>query len=397
MLTPEANIIKLPNISASIPQLKAAIAELQAKGFDVPDFPEDPQDDEERDTLARYRKVLGSAVNPVLRQGNSDRRAPASVKHYARTHPHRMGAVVAGVTDQRGPHGRRRLPLDRTVGGDGGRRPPVRRAGGGRRDGQPSCGHRSPSWPARSWTPRCCGWPTCDAFLDAQIARAKEEGVLFSVHLKATMMKVSDPIIFGHVVRAFFPKTFATYGDALAAAGLSPNDGWGAILDGLAALADGDAVAASFAAELAAGPDLAMVDSDRGITNLHVPSDVIVDASMPAMIRTSGHMWGPDGVEADTLAVIPDSSYAGVYQVVLDDCRAHGAFDPATDGLGAQRRAHGPGGRGVRQPRQDLRDPGRRSRPGDRRRRRRGLRRSGGRRRHLPHVPDQGRARSATG
>jgi isocitrate dehydrogenase len=170
------------------------------------------------------------------------------------------------------------------------------------------------------------------SFLDAQIARAKEEGVLFSVHLKATMMKVSDPIIFGHVVRAFFPKTFATWGDTLAAAGLSPNDGWGAILDGLGALADGDAIAASFAAELAAGPDLAMVDSDKGITNLHVPSDVIVDASMPAMIRTSGHMWGPDGSEADTLAVIPDSSYADVYQVVLDDCRAHGAFDPATMG-----------------------------------------------------------------
>ncbi len=170
------------------------------------------------------------------------------------------------------------------------------------------------------------------AFLDRQIARAKAEGVLFSVHLKATMMKVSDPIIFGHVVRAFFPKTFATYGDTLAAAGLSPNDGWGAILDGLGGLPDGAAIRASFDAELADGPDLAMVDSDRGITNLHVPSDVIVDASMPAMIRTSGHMWGPDGAEADTLAVIPDASYAGVYQVVIDDCRANGAFDPATMG-----------------------------------------------------------------
>jgi len=170
------------------------------------------------------------------------------------------------------------------------------------------------------------------AFLDRQIARAAADGVLFSVHLKATMMKVSDPIIFGHVVRAFFPGTFAAYGDVLAAAGLSPNDGWGSILDGLPALPDGDAIRASFEAELAAGPDLAMVDSDRGITNLHVPSDVIVDASMPAMIRTSGHMWGPDGAEADTLAVIPDASYAGVYQVVIDDCRVHGAFDPATMG-----------------------------------------------------------------
>jgi isocitrate dehydrogenase len=171
-----------------------------------------------------------------------------------------------------------------------------------------------------------------DRFLAVQIARAKEEGILFSVHLKATMMKVSDPIIFGHVVRAFFPATFAAYGSILADAGLSPNDGWGAILAGLAALPDGEAIRASFEAELAEGPVLAMVDSDRGITNLHVPSDVIVDASMPAMIRTSGHMWGPDGEEADTLAVIPDASYAGIYQVVIDDCRAHGAFDPATMG-----------------------------------------------------------------
>ena len=171
-----------------------------------------------------------------------------------------------------------------------------------------------------------------DRFLAAQIARAKAEDVLFSVHLKATMMKISDPIIFGHVVRAFFPETFARYGEVLAAAGLSPNDGLGAIFAGLASLPEGEEIRASFDAELAEAPALAMVDSDRGITNLHVPSDVIVDASMPAMIRTSGHMWGPDGDEADTLAVIPDSSYAGVYQVVIDDCRAHGAYDPATMG-----------------------------------------------------------------
>jgi isocitrate dehydrogenase len=169
-------------------------------------------------------------------------------------------------------------------------------------------------------------------FLTAQVARAKAEGVLFSVHLKATMMKVSDPIIFGHAVRAFFPKTFAEYGQVFADAGLTPNDGLGGILAGVQALPEGPAIKASFDAELAEGPAIAMVDSDRGITNLHVPSDVIVDASMPAMIRTSGHMWGPDGKEADTLAVLPDSSYAGVYQAVIDDCRAHGAFDPATMG-----------------------------------------------------------------
>ena len=331
VLTPEANIIKLPNISASIPQLKGAIAELQAKGFDVPDLPEDPQDETGRDTLARYRKVLGSAVNPVLRQGNSDRRAPASVKHYARTHPHRMGPwTPASRTDVahmdagdfRSTEQSAVMEADGSlsvelVAADGTvtvLRPPVAVLAGEVVDAA---------------VLRVAELRT---FLDRQIARAAAEGVLFSVHLKATMMKVSDPIIFGHVVRAFFPRTFAAYGDVLAAAGLSPNDGWGAILDGLSALPEGEAVAASFADELAAGPALAMVDSDRGITNLHVPSDVIVDASMPAMIRNSGHMWGPDGQEADALAVIPDSSYAGVYQVVIDDCRAHGAFDPATMG-----------------------------------------------------------------
>ncbi|HEY5109318.1 MAG TPA: NADP-dependent isocitrate dehydrogenase [Acidimicrobiales bacterium] len=331
VLTPSANIIKLPNISASIPQLKAAVAELQAKGYDIPDVPEDPQTDEDRDVLARYRKLLGSAVNPVLRQGNSDRRAPASVKHYAQTHPHRMGAWTPES----------RTNVAHMEGGDffSNEQSAVMAADGSLRvelvatDGTTS--------ELRAPIPVLAG-EVVDAtvlqvaelrtFLDRQIARAKVDDVLFSVHLKATMMKVSDPIIFGHVVRAFFPKTFAAYGDTLASAGLSPNDGWGAILDGLTGLPDGDAVRASFEAELADGPTLAMVDSGKGITNLHVPSDVIVDASMPAMIRTSGHMWGPDGAEADTLAVIPDASYAGVYQVVIDDCRAHGAFDPSTMG-----------------------------------------------------------------
>ena len=331
VLAPEANIIKLPNVSASVPQLKTAIAELQAKGFAVPDFPEDPITEEDAATLARYRTVLGSAVNPVLRQGNSDRRAPASVKHYARTHPHRMGAWspesktnVAHMDggDFRSTEESAVMASDTSLtvelmGADGtttALRPPIEVLAGEVVDAA------------------VMRVADLRAFLDRQIARAAADGVLFSVHLKATMMKVSDPVIFGHVVRAFFPTTFATYGDTLAAAGLSPNNGWGSILAGLDALPDGAAVRASFEAELAVGPDLAMVDSDRGITNLHVPSDVIVDASMPAMIRTSGHMWGPDGAEADTLAVIPDASYADVYQVVIDDCRAHGAFDPATMG-----------------------------------------------------------------
>jgi isocitrate dehydrogenase len=331
VLTPEANIIKLPNISASVPQLKAAVAELRAKGYDIPDFPEDPQTDEEHDTLVRYRKFLGSAVNPVLRQGNSDRRAPASVKHYAQTHPHRMGAWSPdSKTNVAHMEGGDFFSNERSavMAGDGALRLELVAGDGTTTE-------------LRAPVPVLAGEVVdatvmqvaeLRAFLDRQIARAHAEDVLFSVHLKATMMKVSDPIVFGHVVRAFFPKTFATFGDALAAAGLSPNDGWGAILDGLDALTDGGAIRASFDAELADGPSLAMVDSDKGTTNLHVPSDVIVDASMPAMIRTSGHMWGPDGAEADTLAVIPDASYAGIYQVVIDDCRANGAFDPATMG-----------------------------------------------------------------
>ncbi|UQX04013.1 NADP-dependent isocitrate dehydrogenase [Streptomyces sp. RerS4] len=329
--TPEANIIKLPNISASIPQLKAAIAELQGQGYTLPNYPDDPKSDEEREIRSRYDKVKGSAVNPVLREGNSDRRAPGAVKNYAKTHPHRMGAwtpesktnvATMGANDFRSTE-------KSTV---------IAEAGTLRIEHVAADGTTTV---LRDSVPVLAG-EVVDAsvmhvdalrtFLNDQIERAKAEDVLFSVHLKATMMKVSDPIIFGHVVRAFLPKTFARYGETLAAAGLSPNDGLGTILNGLGALPDGDAIKASIDAEIAEGPALAMVDSDKGITNLHVPSDVIVDASMPAMIRTSGHMWGPDGAEADTLAVLPDSSYAGVYQVVVDDCRAHGAFDPATMG-----------------------------------------------------------------
>ncbi|MFF2655464.1 NADP-dependent isocitrate dehydrogenase [Streptomyces sp. NPDC058045] len=329
--TPAANIIKLPNISASIPQLKAAVAELQEQGYALPDYPDDPKTDEEREIRARYDKVKGSAVNPVLREGNSDRRAPASVKNYAKAHPHRMGAWSAdsrtnvatmGVDDFCATE------KSAVIAEDGALRIELH-------------GDDGTTTVLRESVPVLAG-EVVDAsvmrvaalreFLTAQVARAKAEGVLFSVHLKATMMKVSDPIIFGHVVRAFFPTTFAEYGEVLAKAGLTPNDGLGGILKGVEGLPEGAAIKASFEAELAEGPELAMVDSDRGITNLHVPSDVIVDASMPAMIRTSGHMWGPDGEEHDTLAVLPDSSYAGVYQVVLDDCRAYGAFDPATMG-----------------------------------------------------------------
>lgn len=328
---PEANIIKLPNVSASIPQLKAAIKELQEKGYDLPAYPENPQTDEEKATRAKYDKVKGSAVNPVLREGNSDRRAPAAVKNYARSHPHSMGAWsadsrtnVATMDADDFRHNEKSVVMaaDDTL-----------RIEHTAKDGTVTVlkddlkvltGEVIDATVMRV--------DALNEFFKAQIERAKADDVLFSVHLKATMMKVSDPIIFGHVVRAFFPKTFAAYGDALAAAGLSPNDGLGGILGGIGTLADADAIKASFEAELAEGPPLAMVDSDKGITNLHVPSDVIVDASMPAMIRTSGHMWGPDGQEADTLAVIPDSSYAGVFQTVIDDCRAHGAFDPATMG-----------------------------------------------------------------
>ena len=330
---PEANIIKLPNISASIPQLKTAIAELQGRGFALPDYPDSPSTDEEKDTKSRYDKVKGSAVNPVLREGNSDRRAPASVKNFARSHPHSMGAwspdsktnvATMSADDFRDNEKSVVLAGDDTL--------TIRFVG---TDGTTTVLKDSlPVLAGEVVDGTVLGVAALDAFLAAQMVRAKAEGVLFSVHLKATMMKVSDPIIFGHVVKIFLPELFASYGDQLAAAGLSPNNGLGSILNGLDALPDDvrAGVEAAVTRGLENGPALAMVDSDKGITNLHVPSDVIVDASMPAMIRISGHMWGPDGQEADTLAVIPDSSYAKVYQVVIDDCRANGAYDPTTMG-----------------------------------------------------------------
>ncbi|AEG43142.1 NADP-dependent isocitrate dehydrogenase [Isoptericola variabilis] len=328
--TPEANIIKLPNISASVPQLKAAIAELQSQGYAIPDYPEEPRTDEEREIRARYDKVKGSAVNPVLREGNSDRRAPAAVKNYARTHPHRMGAwspesrtnvATMGHDDFFSNEKSVVMPAAdtltirlRTAEGT-----TVLKDGIAVEEGEVVDATFMSVAALRE-------------FLAEQIARAKSEGVLFSAHLKATMMKVSDPIIFGHIVQAFFPALFEQYGDQLKAAGISPNDGLGGLLAAVDRLPDGEAIKAAVEQGLADGPALAMVDSDKGITNLHVPSDVIIDASMPAMIRSGGHMWGPDGAEHDTLAVIPDSSYAGVYQTVIDDCRANGAFDPTTMG-----------------------------------------------------------------
>ena len=330
--TPEANIVKLPNISASIPQLKAAITELQEQGFALPDYPDSPKSDEEKDTRARYDKVKGSAVNPVLREGNSDRRAPESVKNYARKHPHSMGAwtgdsktnvATMGANDFRSN--------EKSV--------VIEKAGSLRIELVTDAGTEvlKDSFPVEAGEVvdgTFMDTAALQSFLRDQIARAKADDVLFSVHLKATMMKVSDPIIFGHAVQAFFPTLFTENADALLEHGLDPSNGLGGILSG-AAKVGGDvarSIEDAVKKDLADGPKMAMVDSDKGITNLHVPSDVIVDASMPAMIRTSGHMWGPDGGEADTLAVIPDSSYAGIYQVVIDDCRAHGAYDPSTMG-----------------------------------------------------------------
>ncbi|MPZ48858.1 MAG: NADP-dependent isocitrate dehydrogenase [Dehalococcoidia bacterium] len=332
-LKPEANIIKLPNISASVPQMKEAIAELQEKGYALPDYPDSPKTSEEKDIRARYDRVKGSAVNPVLREGNSDRRAPASVKQYARQHPHTMGkwssdsrTNVAHMTagDFRTTEKSIVLKSDDALRielvGDDGTTTVLRES--------------LPVLAGEVVDASVMSAAALREFLAQQITRAKSESVLFSLHLKATMMKVSDPIIFGHAVRVFFPKLFADYGEALAAAGGDPDDGLGALLQAAESLPADErmGIEAAIRQGLADGPALAMVDSDNGITNLHVPSDVIVDASMPAMIRSSGHMWGPDGKEDDTLAVIPDSSYASIYQIVLDDCRANGAYDPATMG-----------------------------------------------------------------
>ncbi|MGJ4050398.1 NADP-dependent isocitrate dehydrogenase [Corynebacterium macclintockiae] len=331
--TPDANIIKLPNISASIPQLKAAIAELQKAGYDLPDYPAEPQTDEERDAQARYDSVKGSAVNPVLRQGNSDRRAPKAVKSFARKHPHSMGkwspeskTNVATMEADDFRHNEKSVIID----GDDTLRIQLVKPNGETQVLKESL----PVLDKEIIDATVMRADALSTFFRAQVARAKAEGVLFSVHLKATMMKVSDPIMFGHAVRAYFADVFEQYGDKLLPAGLNGENGLGAILDALdAGEVEGAAeIREAFNKALADGPDLAMVNSDKGITNLHVPSDVIVDASMPAMIRTSGQMWNKNDETQDALAVLPDSSYAGIYQVVIDDCRKNGAFDPTTMG-----------------------------------------------------------------
>jgi isocitrate dehydrogenase len=331
--TPEANIIKLPNISASVPQLRAAISELQEQGYDIPAYPSEPADDEQRDIRERYDRVKGSAVNPVLREGNSDRRAPDSVKAYVRHHPHSMGAWssdseshVSTMSD--GDF--RSTEQSVTVTGEGSVRIEHVAA-----DGDVTV--LKPDFPVLAGEvldAAVMRRAALDAFLAEQVAEAKEQGVLFSVHLKATMMKVSDPIIFGHAVRAYFPAVFAEHADALAAADIHPDDGMGALLKALEGMPDAERTQISDAVEAAyrEGPGLAMVDSDRGITSLHVPSDVIIDASMPAAIRSSGQMWNRAGELQDTKFVIPDHSYAALYAEAVNDCREHGAFDPATMG-----------------------------------------------------------------
>ncbi|GAA4540645.1 NADP-dependent isocitrate dehydrogenase [Pseudonocardia xishanensis] len=331
--TPEANIIKLPNISASIPQLKAAIGELQAAGYAVPDYPENPQSEAEKAARAAYDAVKGSAVNPVLREGNSDRRAPASVKNFAKKHPHSMGAWsseskshVSTMTAGDFRHSEKSvtLPAATTL-------KIVHTAADGTetvlKDGLKVLEGEVVDAAVMSAA-------ALNTFLAEQVADAADKGVLFSVHLKATMMKVSDPILFGHAVRAYFSDVFAQYGEDLASVGASPNDGLASVLTALDKLpADKkEAISAAIEAGYSSGPRLAMVDSSRGITNLHVPSDVIIDASMPAAIRTSGQMWNSDDALQDTKFVIPDSSYAPLYAETVDFCRENGAFDPTTMG-----------------------------------------------------------------
>ncbi|TAN62249.1 MAG: NADP-dependent isocitrate dehydrogenase, partial [Magnetospirillum sp.] len=330
---PEANIIKLPNVSASIPQLKTAIKELQAQGYKIPDYPEDPKTDAEKDIKARFGRVLGSAVNPVLREGNSDRRAAASVKQFARNNPHKMGAWAADS----------RSHVAHMTAGDfyGSEKsvtvaqPTDVRIELVAKDGATTVLKAKTALKAGEVIDAAVmSRKALRAFYAEQIADAKAKGVLLSLHLKATMMKVSDPIMFGHAVTVFFKDVFDKHAAVIADLGVNVNNGFGDLVAKLAKLPEASraAIEADIQAVYKARPELAMVNSDKGITNLHVPSDVIVDASMPAMLRDSGRMWGTDGKLHDTKAMIPDRCYARIYQVVIDDCKKHGAFDPKTMG-----------------------------------------------------------------
>ncbi len=330
---PEANVIKLPNISASVPQIKAAVKELQEQGYPLPDYPDEPKTDEEKAVRARYDKAKGSAVNPVLRQGNSDRRAPKSVKAYARKHPHRMGAWskdslthVSHMDDGDFYASEKSATLEKA----GSLKITLHGADGKQRVLKESV----PVLEGEIVDAAVLSRKALASFIDTQIADAKDKGVLFSVHLKATMMKVSDPIIFGVVVSEFYKAVLDKHADALSEVGFSPNNGIGDLYARIGSLPEDQqaAIKSDIEALYAERPKLAMVNSDKGITNLHVPSDVIIDASMPAMIRDSGKMWNAEGERQDAKAVIPDRSYAGVYQAVIEDCKAHGAFDPATMG-----------------------------------------------------------------
>lgn len=330
---PEANIIKLPNISASIPQLKAAIKELQEKGYKLPEYPDEPATEEEKEIRGKYDKVKGSAVNPVLREGNSDRRAPKAVKNFAKKNPHSMGewssdskSHVATMDSGDFYHNEKSVTLNEDDSVDivftsaSGEQTVLKKGlkllAGEIIDGT------------------VMNISQLEKFLKEQVQDAKDKGVLFSLHMKATMMKVSDPIIFGHAVKVFFADVFEKYGEDIKKAGGNPNSGLGDILSAIESLPENKRKEINDAIQTAIknGPDLAMVNSDKGITNLHVPSDVIIDASMPAMIRTSGQMWNKDNKTQDTKAVIPDSSYAGIYQATIDFCKEHGAFDPTTMG-----------------------------------------------------------------
>lgn len=330
---PEANIIKLPNISASMPQLKAAIKELQEQGYKLPDYPDAPANDTERDVKARYDKVKGSAVNPVLREGNSDRRAPLSVKNYARKHPHKMGAWTADSKshvahmDSGDFYGTEKSAL---IADAGDVKIELTAADGAKT----VLKEKTPVKAGEIIDAAVLSTAKLKTFLQAQIDDARAQGVLFSVHLKATMMKVSDPVIFGHVVSVFYKDVLAKHAAVLKQAGFDPNNGIGDLYAKIQSLpADQQAaITADIDAAYKTLPQLAMVNSDKGITNLHVPSDVIVDASMPAMIRDSGKMWNAEGKLQDAKAVIPDRCYAGVYQAVIDDCKQHGAFNPVTMG-----------------------------------------------------------------